>query len=73
MGNTDSTQNVTQENKQLFITKNTVKSLSEQINSQVSNTIIKDAKSCTASINNNQAITIKKINVKGDFVFNSKK
>ena len=72
MGNTDSSQNITQVNNQLFVTKNTVKSLSEQINSQVSNTIIKDAKSCTASINNNQAITIKKINVKGDFVFNSK-
>jgi hypothetical protein len=69
MGNTTSTANITQQNNQLFVNKDYMKTVSEQINSQISNTLIKNAKSCTADINNNQAITIKGFTTKGDFNF----
>lgn len=70
MGATPSTDNdITNDNDQTFITENYVKSVSENINKQISNTIIKDAKSCTANINNNQAITIKGMSTKGNFNF----
>ena len=72
MGNTTSQANISQQNNQLFINKDYVKSVSEQINSQISNTLIKNAKACTADINNNQAITIKGFTTKGDFDFNTK-
>jgi hypothetical protein len=71
MGNTTSHQNITQENKQLYIDQDTIKSVSKQINNQISNTIIKTAKECTADINNNQAIILKGINTKGNFNFNA--
>jgi hypothetical protein len=69
MGNTTSTANVVQQNNQLFVNKDYVKSVSEQLNSQISNTLIKNAKACTADINNNQAINIKGFTTKGDFNF----
>jgi hypothetical protein len=66
-----SEQNMRKENNQIIVNKNFLKSVSENINSQISNTVLKDAKACSADINNNQSITINKINTKGDFVFNS--
>jgi len=69
MGNTTSKANIVQENNQLFINQDDVKSFSEQINSQISNTLIANAKSCSADINNNQAIMIKGFTTKGDFDF----
>lgn len=69
MGNTSSKADIVQENNQLFINQDDVKSFSEQINSQISNTLIANAKSCSADINNNQAIMIKGFTTKGDFDF----
>lgn len=73
MGNSNlkNKQNIDQENNQITVNKSFLKSVSENINSQISNTIVNDAKGCSADINNNQAITIKKLNIKGSFKFDS--
>lgn len=71
MGNTTSDTNITQQNNQLYVNKNSLKAVSEQINQQIANTLIKNAKSCSADINNNQTIMIKGFTTKGDFNFST--
>ncbi len=69
MGNTTSNANISTTNSQLFMNVDDIKVKSEQINKQISNTVVSNAKSCSADINNNQAITIKGFTTKGDFNF----
>ncbi len=72
MGNTESTTNVYSQNNQLTMNSNSFNSNVEQINSNISNTTVEMAKSCSAAMNNNQAITIKNMNVRGDFNLDAK-
>lgn len=68
---TEAKQQVTQKNEQIIINKNFITAVSETTNKQISNTIIKDAKACSADINNNQEITIKNVNTTGGFNYTS--
>ena len=72
MGNTESTTNVVSQNNQLTMNKNDFNSNVEQINSNISNTTVDMAKSCSAAMNNNQSIQIKNMNVRGDFNLDTK-
>lgn len=66
MGNTESKTNITQVNDTLTVNQNSFNSKVEQLNKQVSDTVISDAKKCSASINNNQVISVSGLTVKGD-------
>ena len=68
---TEAKQQVTQQNEQIIINKNLISAVSETTNKQISNTIIKDAKACSADINNNQEITIKNLTTTGGFNYTS--
>ena len=68
---TEAKQQITQHNEQIIINKNFISAVSETTNKQISNTIIKDAKACSADINNNQEITIKNVNTTGGFNYTS--
>jgi hypothetical protein len=71
MGNTTSDVNITNTNNQLFTNKNYVNTVSENLNTQISNNIINDAKLCSAAINNNQEITINGFSTAGNFNFSA--
>lgn len=68
---TSSYQNITQKNNQVSVNKSFIDSVSETMNKKVSNTILKDAKACSADLNNNQEITIKNFSTTGNFNFTS--
>lgn len=72
MGNTESTTNIKQVNDTLTVNQNSFNSKVEQLNQQVSETTISDAKKCSAAINNNQAITVQGLTVKGDLNLSTK-
>lgn len=72
MGNTESQTSIKQVNDNLTVNQNSYQSDIQQINKQVSETTIESAKSCSASLNNNQAIVVKGLTVKGDLNLSSK-
>jgi hypothetical protein len=72
MGSTESKTAITQVNDTLVVNQNTFNSRTEQLNKQVSDTTVSDAKSCSAAVNNNQVITVEGLTVKGDLNLSTK-
>ena len=70
MGNTKSRARITQTNNQVFVNNTDIKAVSEQINSQISNTTINAAKNCSADMNLQQSVNWKNVNIKGDWNMN---
>jgi hypothetical protein len=72
MGSTESKTAITQVNDTLVVNQNSFNSKTEQLNKQVSETTVSDAKSCSAAVNNNQVITVEGLTVKGDLNLSTK-
>ena len=68
MGGSESNTTITQQNNTTIANNFNARSVSEQINEQISNTTINAAKSCSSDINLQQAVNVKGLNVRGDFV-----
>lgn len=69
MGASESKSSISQQNNTTIANNFNAKSVSEQINQQISNTTINSAKRCSSDINLQQAVNIKGLNVRGDFDF----
>jgi hypothetical protein len=70
MGNSSSA-SVSNINHTLVMNQNNTNILNKNINNSIANTIINDAKKCSAAINQLQGITFQNINVGGDFDLNA--
>jgi len=72
MGNTESRTSIKQVNDTLTVNQNSFNSSVQQLNKNISESTMNDAKSCSAKANNNQSITVKDWTTKGDFRFSAK-
>ena len=64
MGGSESNTTITQQNNTTIANNFNARSVSEQINEQISNTTINAAKSCSSDINLQQAVNVKGLNVR---------
>lgn len=72
MGNTESQTSIKQVNDTLTVNQNSFNSSVKQLNKNISESTMNDAKSCSAKANSNQTITVTDFTTKNNFKFSAK-